>query len=93
LGSKESKRLLNTDRNAVYAGSPSSGHLLFLQGTALMAQRFDNKRMRLSGEPEPIAEGIAAIRLADIAPAVFSASTNGVLAYRQGLTSIVGELV
>ncbi len=94
LDSKNSKLLLNTDRNAVYSESSAGlGHLLFLKGTILMAQPFDGRRFRLMGEASPVAEGIAAIRLADIAPAAFSASGNGVLAYRQGSQGVVGELV
>jgi eukaryotic-like serine/threonine-protein kinase len=93
LDSKESKLLINTDRNATYAGSRSGyGHLLYLQGTTLVAQRFDDKHLRLRGEPEPLAEGIAAIRLADVAPAVFGASSNGVIAYRRGKSGLIGEL-
>jgi len=49
--------------------------------------------MVLQGEPEAIAPGIAAMQLAGNAPAVFSASNNGVLVYRQGSNGIIGELV
>ena len=36
----------------------SSGHLLFLRDTALMAQPFDTRRLALSGKPTPIAEQV-----------------------------------
>jgi len=94
LESKETRLLLNTEENALYAGSPSGeGHLLFMRGSTLVAQRFDDRRMVLQGEPEAIAQGIAAMQLAGNAPAVFSASNIGVLAYRQGSNGIIGELV
>jgi Tol biopolymer transport system component len=93
LDSRESRRLLSTERNAVYAGPPSGrGHLLFMHGTSLMAQPFDGRRFLLTGEPFPIAEGVASRQLAEIAPAAFWASGN-VLAYRQGANAGVGELV
>jgi serine/threonine protein kinase/Tol biopolymer transport system component len=94
LESKETKLLLNTEENAFYAGSPSGeGHLLFRRGSTLVAQRFDDRRMVLQGEPEPIARDIAAMQLAGNAPVVLSASNNGVLAYRQGSNGIISELV
>ena len=94
LESQETRLLLNTEENALYAGSPSGeGHLLFRRGSTLVAQRFDDRRMVLQGEPEAIAQGIAAMQLAGNAPAVFSASNIGVLAYRQGSNGIIGELV
>jgi DNA-binding winged helix-turn-helix (wHTH) protein/Tol biopolymer transport system component len=94
LDSKASKLLINTDRNADYAGSRSGhGNLIFLRGTTLVAQRFDDQHLRLIGEPEPLAKEIATMRLADIAPGVFGASANGVLAYRQGRSGATGELV
>ena len=63
--------------------SPESdeGHLLFLRGGTLMAQRFDAARTRLEGDPWPVAEfvsNLGAIR------AAYSASWNGMLAYRAG---------
>ena len=58
-----------------------------------MDQRFDVQQLLLQGEPEQVAEGVAALRLADINPGVFSASNNGILAYREGSTGEVGELV
>jgi Tol biopolymer transport system component len=94
LGSKETRRLMNTDRNAVYVGQPTGpGHLLFMRGTTLMAQPFDGRQFLLTGEPSLVAQGIASLQLADIAPGAFSASGSGVLAYRQGPNAGTGELV
>jgi Tol biopolymer transport system component len=57
------------------------GYLLFVRDTTLVAQRFDASSGKLQGEPIPVAEdlGTDAVGLAD-----FSASRNGILAYRAG---------
>jgi serine/threonine-protein kinase len=47
-----------------------------------MAQAFDAERIRLIGEPVPLAEGVQSVPL--VAKAAFAASDNGVLAYRTG---------
>jgi eukaryotic-like serine/threonine-protein kinase len=57
------------------------GHLLFVRATTLMAQRFDAAAVKLAGEPVPVAEGLVVDRFGR---AEFSASDNGVLAYRTG---------
>src|SRR5262245_50581939 len=53
------RRLLAIDSNAVYAPSLSGdsqvGYLLFLREGALLAQPFDTRQMKLSGEAFPIA--------------------------------------
>jgi hypothetical protein len=55
LDSGERKRVVESDRNA----APSaSGHLLFVQGGALVAQRFDPTRVELSGEPFRVVERV-----------------------------------
>jgi len=80
LDSSERRQLLESDStNVVY----SQGHLLFLRDTTLMAQPFDLERLSLTGEPVPVAEGIATQALP--AYGVFSASDSGVLAYQIGL--------
>ena len=92
--SKESKLLLNSEQNAFYAGSPTGqGHLLFMRGSTLVARRFDDRRLVFEGEPEPIAQSIAVMQPVTDPPAAFSASNNGVLAYRQGSYGVMGELV
>jgi hypothetical protein len=59
------------------------GYLLFVRDATLVAQRFDAAAAKLVGDPVPVAEGLGtdAVGLAD-----FSASRNGVLAYRAGLS-------
>ena len=57
------------------------GYLLFVRDRTLVAQRFDAKAMKTTGEPVPLAEqiGTDAVGLAR-----FSVSRDGVLAYRTG---------
>ncbi|HEX5108729.1 MAG TPA: protein kinase [Vicinamibacterales bacterium] len=71
----------------------SSGHLVFVRDGALMAQKFDLKRLELVGDAFTIADRFAP-------PAAltwtFSASVNGILAYRTspgGLQAPNAELV
>jgi DNA-binding winged helix-turn-helix (wHTH) protein/Tol biopolymer transport system component len=45
----------SVDSHAVLA---PSGHLLFVRGTTLLAQRFDSDRLRLDGDPIPVADGV-----------------------------------
>jgi len=80
LDSKERTLVLEADasatnavRNVVFA----NGHLLFLRGTTLMAQPFDERRLRLEGDPVPIADRIAQAS----GVGTFSASST-VLAYQ-----------
>jgi eukaryotic-like serine/threonine-protein kinase len=74
---------------AVYAPSvdPDLGYLIFVREGSLMAQPFDNRRMELTGEAVRIAEG-----LSELGPRMFSASENGVLAYRSGSTFPINHL-
>ena len=80
LDSKERTRVLEGDassanavRNVVYA----DGHLLFLRGVTLMAQKFDERRLMLEGDPVPIADHIAQAS----GVGTFSASST-ILAYK-----------
>jgi Tol biopolymer transport system component len=67
----------------------SDGHLLFVRGTTLMAQRFDADRLQVLGEAFPVVEQIAM----QTPPGgsnqigIFSASYNGVLTYQAGATA------
>ena len=59
------------------------GYLLFVKDDALMAQPFDAQRLRLSGEPIPILDQLALLKIAQPGPrAIYSVSANGVLAWR-----------
>ena len=78
LDSSETKPFAPAQTMLAYA---PPGYLLFVKDRTLMAQRFDAKAMKTSGEPVPLAEqiGTDAVGLAR-----FSVSRDGVLAYRTG---------
>jgi len=60
------------------ASGASPGQLLFLRGETLLAQAFDPTRLKLSGEPMPVAEPVGSY----LAYGFFSISANGILVYR-----------
>jgi len=93
LDSKESKVLLDATSNAAYApaGKGPSGYVLFVRQAALMAARFDAKRLQITGEAFPVAEQVQ--QYDHSGNGIFSVSENGVLAYEPGTTSSVSELV
>ena len=78
----EPKQVMDSEVGVAFAPSAdrSSGHLLFLRDSTLMAQPFDLDKLALTGEPVPLAQGIGS----SLAHGFFSASSNGVLAYRTG---------
>ena len=83
-----SKKLLSSTFNTVYVRNADepSGRLLSYQDGTLMAQTFDLNHLELIGEPVPIAEQIGqAFR----AYGFFTASANGVLAFRGGSEGVV----
>ena len=84
LDTCESRLLLDDSHAAWFA----DGHLLFARGSRLFAQPFDVRRLSLSGEarPVPFADEIASGRQ-PYAPS-FSASSAGVLAYRNSRTTL-----
>jgi dipeptidyl aminopeptidase/acylaminoacyl peptidase len=85
---QSTQRLLASDQQAYYAPSPGggTGHLLFLRGTALMAQPFDPDKLTLSGEPTAIADAVDSYVTNH---ALFSVSNTGTLVYRGGFTQRV----
>src|SRR6185436_6301874 len=56
LDSTESKRILASDSQAIYA---FPGYLLFLRQGVLLSQPFDLKKLELTGDPLPQAEHVA----------------------------------
>ena len=80
IDSPETTRLAVADSGAAYA---APGYLLFRVGNRLMRQPFDASRVRVSGEPSPVVEGVWWDSLTTLATA-FSVSGNGVLAYQTG---------
>ena len=80
------RRLTSAESGALYA---PPGYLLFVREGALTAQAFDDGSLQLTGEPVPVAERVG--RMGGAGPtrdALFSASSNGVLAYG----AVAGEL-
>ncbi len=78
LDGKENRLLMQSDSQADY----SSGYLLFLRDTALMAQPFNPKTGSLGGAPAPIAEQV----LLDPGTwrAALTSTEGGLLAYLSG---------
>jgi dipeptidyl aminopeptidase/acylaminoacyl peptidase len=90
--SKERIRILATDHKVCHVPSrdSSSGFLLWLRDQTLLAQPFDAGKLRLIGEPMPLAEEVA------IGPpirAAFWSSDAGLLVYRTGEPFPKGTLV
>jgi Tol biopolymer transport system component len=59
------------------------GFLLFVRETTLVAQRIDPSSGALRGDPVPVADGLG---ISSVGQADFSASRNGVVVYRAGLS-------
>jgi serine/threonine protein kinase/tricorn protease-like protein len=87
LRSHDRKYLLRSSSEAMYA----SGYLLFTKERTLMAVAFDADKMRISGEPFPIAEQVHSYP--NTASAVYSVSDSGTLAYQAGSSPAISELV
>jgi Tol biopolymer transport system component len=84
LDSEERRLLPGIHAEARYS---STGHLLFVRDTTLMAQPFDLDRLELSSEAFPVEDGIT------IGPrAPFSVSVNGSLAYLTAQFGLDSEL-
>ncbi|HEV2202822.1 MAG TPA: protein kinase [Bryobacteraceae bacterium] len=79
-------RLVDSDAKAVYApprnGRP--GYLLWVRDQTLIAQRFDPRSKRLSGDPLPVADGIGIGTAGGGRRAAYSISSTGILVYRGG---------
>ena len=86
LEGKATSLLLRNKSQASYA----SGHLLFLREGSLMAQPFDARGAKLSGDAIPIAEQV--LTLAGASRGVFTVSENGVLVYQTGASQEVSQL-
>ena len=85
---KVDRLLTTTPAPAIYA---EPGYLLFVRGNLLLAQRFDPKRLSLSGGATPVVDHIGASAAGPLG--AFSASNNGVLAFRPGDNRSDSQLV
>ena len=77
LDSQQDTVLVKSDYRAQYA----SGHLLFVHGGNLMTQSFDERKLKLTGNPVPIAEQV---RTEARGAAAFSLSSDGKLVFVGG---------
>jgi Tol biopolymer transport system component/DNA-binding winged helix-turn-helix (wHTH) protein len=85
LDSSERKFIVGTNANAAYV---EPGQLLFMRGDVLMVQPFDLRSLKLQGEPRRVADHIERMEAtAPVPGAIFSASPNGVLAWRRSSLS------
>ena len=73
-----SKLLLHISSNAIYA----SGYILYVQGSTLMAQQFDQSSVELKGDPLPVAENVLDDPGFNLS--VITASQNGLLLFQTG---------
>jgi len=83
LESKERRSLFRANSNPVFAPAApgaASGHILFSRERTLLAQPFDARRLRLSGEAFAVGEQVQ--YFANFGFGVFTASDNGILAYQ-----------
>ncbi len=82
---QQSRQLLTNEFGSVYVPSQGSGPawLLLLRDQTLMAQPFDEKQLKLVGEPLPVTERVGS----SFSYGFFSASTNGVLVTRSNVMS------
>jgi serine/threonine protein kinase len=83
LDSKERKRIVSASSSGLYA---EPGYLFFVRDGALLAQRFDTNKLELSGEPVRIADELAYGGTTD-GRASFAVSQNGILVFRNGVSS------
>jgi Tol biopolymer transport system component len=79
LDSKDSKRLVGSQSTAAFS---APGYLIFRRDSALMAQRFDPKRLELRGDPFPIVPEVGFNPIT--AHTLFSVANDGTLAYISG---------
>ena len=78
LDSAETKLVASAQTLVTYA---PPGYLLFVRDRTLVAQPFDAKALKTTGEPVPLAEHIGSD---SVGLAFFSVSRDGTLAYRTG---------
>ncbi len=87
LDSKEAKRVLDVDVPASFA---QPGYLLFIRKSVLLAQPFDPKALRVTGEPVVVGRDVQYV--ATWGSSAYSTSQSGVLAY-QGASPAARQLV
>ena len=81
--------LVRTWREARFA---EPGYLLYLQGSTLMARRFDAARLGFRGEPRAVPERIG-LHWINTGRAMVSTSTTGTLVYQEALPQPQARIV
>jgi Tol biopolymer transport system component len=81
------RALLETASNAIYA----AGNLLYVKERTLMARPFDLSRLELTGEERPVISNLLVDERFSLG--VFSASSDGELAYQTGLVNDLSQWV
>jgi hypothetical protein len=84
LDGKTNKLVLPVASSPTAAAWAPPGHLLFVDGTTLVAQRFDLDKLEFTGQRITVAQPV---RVASTNYAAFSVSRTGVLAYDSGAAS------
>ncbi len=87
LDSGEKTFVVNTSSNAAYA---APGYLLYARDNALLAQRFDLRTHRLSGEPRTITDAVQYFTQIDLS--LFATGGNGNLVVQSGKGADKSEL-
>ena len=87
LDSNQRTELLSNDTAAIYA----AGHLLFVRENTLMAQSFDQGKLALEGDAQPLMDHVAVNN--DVWSPIVTASQTGVLVYQRGTTGGGSKLV
>ena len=93
LDSKERRPLLYVRSHVVFAPlrpGLSNGHLLYARDRTVVAQPFDAKGLRFTGEAFPVGEAVGFF--ANFGYAAFTASDNGLFAYQSGGAGGVSQL-
>jgi eukaryotic-like serine/threonine-protein kinase len=89
LGSDDSRIIATGNFSRMEFVRP--GYMLFVKDRALMAQPFDPRRLKFTGEPFPLMDDVA-VGGGGSSNADFSASENGVLVCRGGVASAGSRL-
>jgi serine/threonine protein kinase len=87
LDSQKTELLVRANSNAAYA---PPGYLLYWRENTLLAQPFNARSLRLTGERFPVAESVQYAQ--GFGNAIFSVSDNGLLAYQRGLGAVPSQL-
>ncbi len=87
LDGKVDRPLVASRGNGTYV---PPGYVIFWREGSLLAQRFDERKLMLAGEPVPIAENVEYTGKYE---AIFSVNAAGTLAFHQGSGSSLARLV